>query len=322
MRTCTSSSLCLVLLLAIAGSNAFAPQQFPNTVRHSKTSLNILDDPDPTKMARAGAKYKPGGADTEFARRYRHLVGAKIRTVAEAFAEFTKEFGYTINPLYKNMMTDLVGTTHLITVNARFKRDELWCLGTMTTLELLLKNYPEPDVKKKIIAALFKSVGMDVGEVQSQAEVMRQWVQGQTKEDVEAALQGQGDSPLAKIAKNIKADEFWMYSRFFGIGLVKLMEIVGIEMDKDEVYPVMEDWMSNKLGRSHLTAGADSDLFFRVKDKLDMMETMMKEIEIREKKRMAERLEAKAEAALAAAEKEKKMQDEIAAEKAKETVDA
>jgi hypothetical protein len=36
--------------------------------------------------------------------------------------------------------------------------------------------------------------------------------------------------------------------------MLKIMELTGQEMDKDEVYPVMEDWMTTQLGKSHITA--------------------------------------------------------------------
>lgn len=149
-------------------------------------------------------KYKPGEADTAFAKKYGHLAGRPVKTVGEAFAEFTEVLGYSVNALYKNSITDIVGTTHLIVVNARFQKDPIWSAGLLMALDLLLKNYPEKDIGTQIASALFTSVGLDEEEVRAEAKSVTDWAKGKSKEDVEKALSGEGSSVVAEAARTAK----------------------------------------------------------------------------------------------------------------------
>lgn len=314
----------LILLTSATSTAAFSATAGPAFTRNCALNGGISDDSIESAINRE-AEYQPGMADTAFARRFADSKGVKVRTVGEAFADFTRILGVPVNALYKNMMTDIVGTTHLVTVDARFQRDGIWSLGMLSALDLLLKNYPEVDGAGKIKASLFECVGLIESECRADAKAVSDWAEGKTRADVAEAMTGAGDSPIASIANTAKADEFWMYSRFFGIGLVSLMEQVGSATNADDVYPVMEEWMNTSMGKSHYTACSDSDTYFKIKAKLDLMETMMKEIEIREKKRMAQRLEDKAEAAIAAAERDAEFTAEAekeAAEKAAAKADS
>lgn len=310
----SASLLAAIAMMMVTNSDAFtvAPTTF------SSSALYGLADDDIASAVERSAEYIPGAADTPFAKRFAHLKGAKVKTVGEAFSSFTSILGSPVNALYKSMMTDIVGTTHLTVVNARFERDPIWSLGMITALDLLLKNYPDVDNKDKIVSSLFEAVELDEQSIRDEADTMKQWIStgDKTKNDVLVALKGEAESPFKDAVVNAKEDKYWMYSRFFGIGLVALMDEVGVEMNADDVYPVMEEWMKDGLGKSHFTACSDSDTYFKIKGKLDMMETMMKEIEIREKKRMAQRLEEKAEAAIRKAERDAEMQKEIESEAA------
>jgi len=299
-------AIAISLLLNISNNVSVHSFSYSNTLSRRANTIKLsstffADDIDKQTMG-----YQAGKAEHPFAKRFGHLAGRKVKSVSESMKDFTEKLGTIINPLYRSMIADIVSTTHLTVVDARFTYDKIWALGLISSMEVLLKNYPEKDLAARIVTAFTESMGFDENTVRKDAASISDWAATKSGDDVAAALRGEGDSEIAAIAKAAKDDEFWLYSRFFGIGLMKLMEVTNTEVTVDNV----NKWVKTDLGKETSKAENDLSLWNGVQNKLEMMETLMKEIEIREKKKQAERLEAKAEAAMKKAEEAAKVVSE------------
>ena len=133
--TFTLSLLATFAIFGVVGGFTFQPPS-PSSYRRSApfTSLSgVADD-----VARQTG-YAAGKANTEFARRFGDRAGAKVKTVSESMTEFTAHLDQPINALYRNFVTDLVATTHLTVVDARWSYDAVWALGMDTVFAILLK---------------------------------------------------------------------------------------------------------------------------------------------------------------------------------------
>ncbi|GMI51127.1 hypothetical protein ScalyP_jg2352 [Parmales sp. scaly parma] len=316
---CITTVCALIATTWISVTTGFTPSSPPTAfTRYVSTSSSLHSTPNDIASAVANQDlgYVPGGANTDFAKRFGKFAGADIPTVSDSMTAFVADLNQPINALYRNFVSDLVATTHLTVVDARFVPDAIWSLGFVTVMDTLLSNYPERDIAESICESMSNIVvKKSITELRSEAKTVSDWAVGKSTSDVESALRGEGSSPVSPIAAAAKDNKYWLYSRFFGIGLIAVMDATSTEVTNETI----QKWVEVEMGKGSCPkASADLDQWNGLRGKLTMMETLMKEIEIREKKKMAERLEDKAKAVMAKQEKfgdaEKAFDEAIATE--------
>lgn len=254
-----------------------------NPAASSESRMSTVDDSAP---------------DTPLSRRFGSLKGKNVKPVSESMRQFCEAYPKPILPQYRTLVNDLIQSTHLTTVDARFKYDAIFGHGLHSVFYKLMKAYPGEGEKDKLFKALVSSLDLDPAQLAADSEALASWAKSASEADLAAALKGEGDSQIATVAKGAKQDEFYMYSKMWGIGLIQLMENCGIELSDEK----LESLITN-FGLPAGKAKQDLQQYKDILEKSAAAEQLFKEIEIREKKKMADRLEAKAKAALEAASK-------------------
>mmetsp|Transcript_17128 Transcript_17128/g.25030 ORF Transcript_17128/g.25030 Transcript_17128/m.25030 type:complete len:356 (-) Transcript_17128:348-1415(-) len=238
-----------------------------------------------------------GNPDTEFFRRFGHLKGAEVKTVSQTMKAFNDKYRRPIFAQYRNIVTEILQSTHLTVVCAMFTYDNVFAFGLNTMFDKLLGSYPIAAEKEKLFTAIMEALDLQPSVISGSESIMNAYCDGKTEEDVLGSMRGDVQDDMSAVFKAIREDEFWLYSRPFAIGLFQMMEKVGVELSDE----ANERW-GKALGISVIRLGQDLKIYTTAIERIRDAEQMYKEIEIREKKRLAERLERKAQAAAEKAE--------------------
>eukprot|EP00409_Alexandrium_fundyense_P000839 CAMPEP_0185913252 /NCGR_PEP_ID=MMETSP0196C-20130402/42989_1 /TAXON_ID=2932 /ORGANISM="Alexandrium fundyense, Strain CCMP1719" /LENGTH=279 /DNA_ID=CAMNT_0028634591 /DNA_START=278 /DNA_END=1118 /DNA_ORIENTATION=- len=216
---------------------------------------------------------------------------------------------------------------HLVTVDSRFKYDVVFALGIKEYFTGLMGTYDKlvaSQQSEKIWNAMITALGLEPDKVTADAETVSAYASSTSPADILKHMEGPADATDASVGQafesigsslysvswsiglfKIMGIESSLYSVSFSIGLFKIMELSGVEVTKANV----EEWAKAlKIAPAKVTS--DLETYKLNKNKLQQAEEMIREVEIREKKKLAERLEAKAKAlAEKAAQKSAKAED-------------
>eukprot|EP00619_Florenciella_sp_RCC1007_P005509 CAMPEP_0205910228 /NCGR_PEP_ID=MMETSP1325-20131115/4319_1 /ASSEMBLY_ACC=CAM_ASM_000708 /TAXON_ID=236786 /ORGANISM="Florenciella sp., Strain RCC1007" /LENGTH=245 /DNA_ID=CAMNT_0053276569 /DNA_START=15 /DNA_END=752 /DNA_ORIENTATION=- len=229
-------------------------------------------------------------------------------------ADFTSNYNTPIVPAYRSIIMDLLTTTHLARVDDRFVYDPIFALGMEQIFAEFFKAYPGTDAGK-IETAMVQALDLDSAQAKADAKAVVEWASGKDAAGLEALFDEPDSSAVGSAVAAIKANKDFLYNRVFGVGLFKLFADAGIETIDNELLTKY----ATKLGYSATKFQQDYDLYSESLSKLRSVEQLFKEIEIREKKKLAARLEEKAAKAAEAAAAAKAVADGTAPEEVDET---
>jgi hypothetical protein len=154
-------------------------------------------------------------------------------------------------------------------------------------------------VQQELFNALMGALKQDPAQIKADAMKVLEWAKGKSEAQVVAAINGEDSSEVGAVLGNAKSNPDFLYTRNFGAGLIKTMQVVGVEPNSE----TSARW-ANALSFGKQTSAvtditgskfeADVGIFLSSVEKMQQAMQLYADIEAREKKKVAERLAEKA----------------------------
>lgn len=191
---------------------------------------------------------------------------------------------------------------HLLSVNVDFRYNPIYALGVVSAFDRFMNGYrPERD-KDSIFEALCRSTGSDPGQYRQDANTILDAAEKLSKDELTAIVsQAEGapsDNAFAQQMAELASAEIFKYSRLFGIGVLSAIERTDAELLADaKALNELLDRVSASLNITDEKLKKDLDLYRSNLEKMEQTQAVMADILAADRKKRAEREQAKQAAA-------------------------
>ncbi|CAD6223504.1 unnamed protein product [Miscanthus lutarioriparius] len=208
-------------------------------------------------------------------------------TVAETKLNFLKSYKCPIPSIYSAVLQELLVQQHLMRYKRTYQYDPVFGLGFVTVYDQLMEGYPSNEDRDSIFRAYITALNEDPDQYRADALKMEEWARSQNGSSLVdfSSRDGEIETILKDISERAKGKGNFSYSRFFAVGLFRLLELA------NATEPTVLDKLCTALNVSKRSVDRDLDVYRNILSKLVQAKELLKEYVDREKKKREERSE-------------------------------
>lgn len=208
-------------------------------------------------------------------------------TVSETKLNFLMAYKRPIPNVYNNVLQELIVQQHLMRYKRTYRYDPVFALGFVTVYDQLMEGYPSDEDREAIFQAYIKALKEDPEQYRIDAQKLEEWARAQTASSLVEfpTRDGEIEGTLKDIAERAGGKGSFSYSRFFAVGLFRLLELA------NATEPTILEKLCAALNVDKRSVDRDLDVYRNLLSKLVQAKELLKEYVDREKKKIVERAE-------------------------------
>ncbi|KAI3694024.1 hypothetical protein L1987_76982 [Smallanthus sonchifolius] len=207
--------------------------------------------------------------------------------VSETKLKFLNAYKRPIPSIYNTVLQELIVQQHLMRYKKTYRYDAVFALGFVTVYDQLMEGYPSDDDREAIFQAYVKALNEDPQQYRADAQRLEAWARAQNAGSLVefSSKAGESEEILKDIAERAGGSGSFSYSRFFAVGLFRLLELA------NATEPTVLEKLCAALNINKKSVDRDLDVYRNLLSKLVQAKELLKEYVEREKKKREERIE-------------------------------